>query len=488
MTSHKNDSTFYGIPIGAVTIRKESVQDLRTFLESTLQRKIRFRGVECDSNQQVIVHLPPIAAIAFMDGLCDDFLTLQNAQFHLGRRRRKRPKKSNPNPINTDRASSTSKAQFTFVELFAGIGGFRLGLEEIGGRCVLSNEMSPHPARIFRQHFGSEDSLVECDVLDLGNDDIPDGFTMLTAGFPCQPFSTRGDQKGLDDVEKGQLFQELVRVLRAKQPPCFLFENVAGLVTMDGGKRKREHKDGTIETTFISGNAFEKILDCFRNCGYSVEWRIVNARHWVPQYRERVYIVGTRTDLNCSSSFNWDRLVQHNPRQPDKTIRKILEPKGSDAVAASFLSAPQIDKVKEVHSNKNGTLKDASFNLDDLAPTLISSYHRIGSFSTKFVVDDEDGSGIRFLTHRECCRIMGFPESFPVPNDSRKKVESAQFYQAIGNAVVPPVISAIGSELLSMVCWPSLNCNGGTRTPNSGDQNEHTADEDKSCTGRPANP
>jgi DNA (cytosine-5)-methyltransferase 1 len=440
---------------------------------------IRFRAVESSPGDgDAWIHLPPNAAAALEDGSLNEFLEEHSGEFHYGVRR-KRPRTSsstksgesiasNPPVENQQRGETrVDKSKFTFVELFAGIGGFRLGLEAIGGRCVMSSEMNAAAANIFRQHFDRDDGdadddiLIEGDILDVANEDIPDEFTMLTGGFPCQPFSTRGNQGGLHD-DRGQLYQELVRVLTVKQPACFMFENVAGLVTLNGGKRGRREKEG-VETEFTTGEVFEKILQAFRNCGYDVNWKIVNARHFVPQYRERVYIVGTRCNLkkdHHSVAFPWEKVMNHNQRSKGLKLRSVLEAKESEAVSRSILTASQWEKVKSVHSKKNCTaFADGRLDLNDLAPTLISQYHRVGSFSTKFVFEEADGTIRdgenenplpRFLTPRECCRLMGFPESYKVPSPTNS-VECAHFYHAIGNAVVPQVISSIGKELLALV-------------------------------------
>jgi DNA (cytosine-5)-methyltransferase 1 len=469
----QSKQTFFGVPVGAVKISKQHIQELRKRLNAVLGGdEIRFRAVESSPDGDAWIHMPPDAAAALEDGSLKEFLEEHSGEFHFGVRR-KRPRKysarkngksmSNSPPAGKRQEGDVDKSKFTFVELFAGIGGFRLGLEAIGGRCVMSSEMNAAAANIFRQHFddGDEEILIEGDILDVANNDFADEFTMLTGGFPCQPFSTRGNQGGLHD-DRGQLYQELVRVLTVKQPACFMFENVAGLVTLNGGKRGRREKEG-VETEFATGGVFETILQAFRNCGYDVHWKIVNARHFVPQYRERVYIVGTRCSLNKDhhrAAFPWERVMNHNPRSKWLKLRSILEAKESEAVSYSILNASQWEKVKSVHSKKGSTaFADGRLDLDDLAPTLISQYHRVGSFSTKFVFEEADGTIRdgengnplpRFLTPRECCRIMGFPESYKVPSPNNS-VECAHFYHAIGNAVVPQVISSIGKELLALL-------------------------------------
>jgi DNA (cytosine-5)-methyltransferase 1 len=416
----------------------------------------------------LLLHLPLLAASALDDGeiILTDFLSRHSADYLPGFRRRRN---HTTTKITQKRATTTiihetqtSPSTFTFVELFAGIGGFRLGLESLGGACLFSSELSSHAASIYRDNFADASStLCEGDMLDLDSqNDLPKQFDILTAGFPCQPFTNRGHQQGFID-DRGQLYRELARVLHEKQPPLFLFENVAGLVTMEGGSRTKREKNK--RTIFKTGAVFHRILDVFQSCGYKVDWKIVNSRHFLPQQRERVYIVGTRNDLGCDS-FNWENLVgdqndNSNEHRSATMVRDILEPKESPSVVACELTLSQWSKVQTLHRKKNTlACKSGCIDVNSKAPTLISQYHRVSSFSTKFLFEQSDGTpcdGIggnrrpRFLTPRECCRIMGFPESFKVPSfeiDGKDKI--AQFYKGIGNAVTPQVISAIGKELV----------------------------------------
>ncbi|KAI2513224.1 tRNA methyltransferase [Fragilaria crotonensis] len=353
----------------------------------------------------------------------------------------------------TTTATPGKTASFTFVELFAGIGGFRLGLEAIGGVSVLSNELCPHACKLYESYFG-QDRLVRGDVRDLDLAAFPP-YTMLTAGFPCQPFSNRGHQRGLDDEKSGQMYLELVRILTETQPPCFLFENVTQLLLLEGGSRSARIK-GELGT-FVAGGVMERICVSFASCGYHVDWAVINSRHFVAQNRERVYIVGIRNDISNEPLVGWKQRV-HPTTSSTTNVRDILEPDDSPAVKASELTQSQWSKIQSMYKSKNKVASiDACIRLDAKAPTLISQYHRVGSLSSKFVCHKLDGSDRdgadgrcwpRFLTPRECCRLMGFPEDFPVHGGV---VDEAHLYQAIGNAVTPPVIAAIGRELLLCV-------------------------------------
>lgn len=452
-----------GLPTGAVRLKPQHLQPFRVLLEQILGEKFRFRGVEriesdSESTSQLLVYVPPKVAAALDDHKLDAFLQSKDALYLPGIRN---------SPLlptislskDTDKDSEDSPTctctSFTFVELFAGIGGFRLGLEKINGVSVLASDISPWAAQIYRSYFqdanenANANCLVEGDMLDLDLKDFPP-YTMLTAGFPCQPFSNRGCQQGFDDAKSGQLYLELTRILAQTQPPCFLFENVAQLVLLDGGSRG-ERKRG-VPGVFTMGRVLERIIKSFSSCGYQVDWKIVNSRHFLAQNRERVYIVGTRNDLQCDG-ISWEKVLPAN--SSSATVRDIMEPWETPSVLTSQLNPSQWQKVQSMHIQRDTVPSiDGSINLDGKAPTLISQYHRVGSLSTKFLFQQSDGTLCdgavgngrpRFLTPRECCRLMGFPEDFPIPQDP------AHFYQGIGNAVTPPVIAAIGAELISCI-------------------------------------
>mmetsp|Transcript_10487 Transcript_10487/g.16005 ORF Transcript_10487/g.16005 Transcript_10487/m.16005 type:complete len:573 (+) Transcript_10487:62-1780(+) len=534
-TKKKIETKNLGIPVGVVKIRSKHVQEFRTLLDTILGPPIRFRHVEkcCDDDDDddwVLLHVPSLAAASLLrkdpPQQLLDFLTNHSATFVPWVRRkqnntilktRRIPPPNNEHAVSSKSSSSkqSSSSSFRFVELFAGIGGFRLGLEAIGGRCVLASEISPYAASIYHANFQDDNSscLIEGDVLDLDTTDddddavFPSQYEMLTAGFPCQPFTTRGEQRGLDD-DRGQLYREVARILQETQPLCFILENVSGLVTMgEGGFRgKRERNQRTV---FRVGSVLARILHVLReDCGYTVDWKVLNSWRWLPQQRERVFIVGIRKDLTTDPSFfQWDGFFENNTTTDDDAadtnqdvdgnnsttissdddrntiirkngvsskVRDILEPKHSPAVVASELSESQWKKVQSLHAKRNTVpAVDGCIHVDGKAPTLISSYHRVSSVSTKYMFEQSDGTICdgsvgkrrpRFLTPRECCRIMGFPDTYRivVPNNNdnnneqqRKGIQvhkEGHFYHGIGNAVTPPVVSQVGAELWRCVC------------------------------------
>jgi DNA (cytosine-5)-methyltransferase 1 len=474
----------YGTPVGVVILPNKDIQPFHQACHEALPhlKMIYYRGVDphiSKSSGFKQIHVQTEVAAAIVDGNAHliEFIRNCGGEFIPGVRRKAGRRRSrgsgrylkrkcdddgnengdavayssnntNSSSISFDEIEQSPK--FTFVELFAGIGGFRLGLEQIGGSCVLASERDGIACEIYRRQFGSDD-LVEGDVLDIVSDDFPlNGFDILTAGFPCQPFSLRGEQKGLDDDgHRGQMYQELVRILMEERPKYFLFENVVGLVTMEGGSAS--HWTG--EHIFKSGKVMDRILEAFRNCGYKVEWHVVNSKYFVPQYRERVYFVGSLLELECPD-MNWNNIYPPDECKPP-FLREFLEKDyaTSDTVAECELSIQQWDMVQHKYDEAATT---ARLKIEEYAPTLISSYRTPGSPTTRFVMEEADGTlrygnplRPRFLTPRECCHIMGFPNDFDV--SPPYKGEIGHMYQVLGNAVVPPVIEAIGQEMLRLM-------------------------------------
>lgn len=428
-----------GIPVGGVFLPERYVDTFRTLLQHCAG-KVRFKAVDRLPGG-LLLHLPPAAAGIFdakeLSEELEEFLAAASAEFYSGVRVHDRFFKREPVfPV------AEGGQAFSFVEIFAGIGGFRLGLEPLGGSCMLAAEIDRSAQDTYTANFGSAGLLG--DISDIYAHSIP-SFDILTGGFPCQPFTNRGGQKGLADA-RGQLYLELVRLLKACQPRAFLFENVVGLVVMDGGSRSRRVSGQAVE--FVSGGTFNDIIKAFSDCGYDVSWRVANSRHWLPQFRERVYIVGFRRDL-CLE-MDWD--LQGD--ELASAVRSILEPADSEHIAAAELSPSQWAVVQR-QCGTTGALAARAIPLDSKAPTLVSGYHGVSNHTSKYIFAEADGTQRdgrqgklpRFLTPRECARLMGFPDSFQIPavHDERGR---GRFYHQIGNAVCPPVIQAVGARLL----------------------------------------
>lgn len=336
-------------------------------------------------------------------------------------------------PFTTPR---TGEGDFTFIDLFAGIGGIRLGFESAGGHCVFTSEWNEPSVKTYRANFPGEHPIVG-DITKLKAKDIPD-HDVLLAGFPCQPFSIAGVSKknslgrehGFRCETQGTLFFDVARIIEEKQPVAFMLENVKHLQNHDKGK------------------TFQVILKTLREeLGYEVHYRTIDARHFVPQHRERILIVGFRE----ATAFTWDDLRFPDIRKRAPTMKDILHPEdGSEEPEGHFTVGKKalVNEDKYVLSTKlwrylqNYAKKHKAagngfgFGLvgpDDVARTLSARYYKDGSE----ILVGRGRKNPRRLTPRECARLMGFDRGdrkFIIP------VSDTQAYKQFGNSVVVPVI------------------------------------------------
>ena len=308
-----------------------------------------------------------------------------------------------------------------FIDLFSGIGGFRLAFESVGAECVFSADIDKHACSTYQANFGDYPLR---DVSKLDPNNIPD-FDILCAGFPCQPFSIAGERKGFCDT-RGTLFFDIERIIQAKQPKAFLLENVKGLVNHDKGK-----------TLKVILDTLEKKLD------YKVFYQVLNSKDYgVPQNRERIYIVGFK-DKTIDFKF------------PEKQAKKvdlndILEdnPIGSEiSDTAKFNIIENLKQHKKYEEIKDNPLllayeirkSRATFRYDGLSPTLTAKMGTGGNNVPVLV------NQMRKLTTRECLRIQGFPDSFKIePN-------KAQSYKQIGNSVSVPVLVGVANGIIKVI-------------------------------------
>ncbi len=324
---------------------------------------------------------------------------------------------------------------FTFIDLFAGIGGTRLGFESAGGRCVFTSEWDKYACQTYRANHADHHDIVG-DIRKVDADSIPD-HDILVAGFPCQPFSLAGVSKknslgrahGFDDPTQGTLFFDIKRIIAAKRPRAFLLENVKNLRSHD------------------KGQTFKVIMKTLRDdLGYVVpEPRIIDAAAFVPQHRERIFIAGFREDCG----FDWARLALP-PKAAHPKLEKILHRpgeapqghftvsrKGRTYVADKYTLSDHLWGYLQAYAEKHRLLGHgfgcSVFKPENIARTLSARYHKDGSEILIF----QRNRNPRRLTPRECARLMGFPDSFQIP------VSDTQAYRQFGNSVVVPVISAI---------------------------------------------
>lgn len=318
------------------------------------------------------------------------------------------------NLISSSAFNLMKKYNFTFIDLFAGIGGIRLGFEEFGGKCVFSSEWDPYAQKTYEINFGERP---KGDITKIHVKDIPD-HDILLAGFPCQSFSIIGEGKGFSDT-RGTMFFEVERILKARKPMAFLLENVRGLVSHD---KKR---------------TFKTILKHLDDLGYFVHWKILNTLDFgLPQKRERTYIVGFDKNLD----FNFPTTGLDEP----KTLEDILEPeeeidkkwfssdyiieKRKDSVVDKELPYPSI-----WHENKSGNVSPLPYSC---------ALRASASFNYLLV------NGERRLTPREQLRLQGFPEDFLIVGTETK------IRMQTGNSVSIPVIKSVAKNMLD-VMFPS---------------------------------
>lgn len=295
-----------------------------------------------------------------------------------------------------------------FIDLFAGIGGIRLGFEgqDNNTECVFSSEWDKFAQKTYEANFGQ---IPAGDITKIKASEIPN-FDVLLAGFPCQPFSAIGKREGFKNKAQGTMFFEVLRILKYHMPKAFLLENVQGLLTIQHGE------------------TFKTIIELLTKAGYNAQWKLLQASNFgLPQSRRRVIIVGFRSDIDASSFVF--------PTGNGKTTYagNILEddPKGysiSKHLQKSYLFKK--DDGYPLVIDKNSKC---------FAKTLNASYHKIQRITGTFVKGGE--TGLRLFSELECKRLQGFPDDFKVP------VSRTQMYRQFGNSVAIPMIEAVSSKI-----------------------------------------
>ena len=321
----------------------------------------------------------------------------------------------------------------TFASMFAGIGGFDLGLTRAGWQCVWANEWNKYACQIYKKNFG-EKELYEGDIRDLSTDKIPD-IDLLVGGFPCQSFSIAGKRKGTNE-SRGTLFAQIVRVASAKRPKLLLLENVKGLLSSD------------------DGGDFAKIIRVLGNLGYLLEWQVLNSKYFgVPQNRERVFIVGHLGEKCTRQIFP----IRQVGGSDDRTYKETQSVRSRIRNASSLnCSGSGVERNLIAHTISQRYYKDGSENLLDIRPCLTPDRLQVRQQGRRFKENGEDmftltgqdihgvsiGNKLRRLTPLECERLQGFPDGWT------SCVSDVQRYKCLGNAVTVNVIEFLGQLLL----------------------------------------
>lgn len=319
---------------------------------------------------------------------------------------------------------SNEQAKFTFIDLFAGIGGFRIALQNIGGKCVFSSEWDKYAQLTYQKNFGEIPfgDITKKEIKNL----IPKKFDLLTGGFPCQPFSLAGVSKknalgrkhGFEDEKQGNLFFHIAEIIEQHRPKAFLLENVKNLLSHD------------------KGITFKIIKKTLEDLGYSFNHRVLDGKHFVPQHRERTIMVGfDKAEFGNEIKFDFDK-IELPPA--NKKVKNILLKSVDDKYTLSTHLWDYLQAYALKHQLKGNGFGFGLANLESISRTLSARYYKDGAE----ILIPQKGKNPRRLSPVECARLQGFPKDFVIP------VSDNQAYKQFGNSVVVPMIQAVGEKLI----------------------------------------
>lgn len=330
------------------------------------------------------------------------------------------------------------QGEFTFIDLFAGIGGIRKGFEQAGGKCLYTSEWDEYAQKTYSNNYPSEHKIIG-DITKVDTDKIPD-HDVLLAGFPCQPFSIAGVSKkkslgrptGFEDKTQGTLFFDVARIIKEKQPRAFVLENVKNLKSHDKGR------------------TFEVIWETLtKELGYTCDFKVFDGQSWVPQHRERIVIVGFRDKIKFSladmvlppkgekklasilhkTDGTEPRLIHDGDKYFDFENKKVLDKYTLTDNLWAYLQA-----YAQKHRSMGNGFGYGLVKPDDIARTLSARYYKDGS---EILVYQGKNKNPRKLTPRECARLMGYPDDYIIP------VSDTRAYKQFGNSVVVPLFHAV---------------------------------------------
>lgn len=313
---------------------------------------------------------------------------------------------------------------FKFVDLFAGIGGFRQALQRLGGSCRYSVEWDKYCQKTYREWYGE---TPKGNITKIKPSEIPD-CDILGAGFPCQPFSIAGVSKkkslghahGFECVNQGNLFFTLATIIEEKRPPIIFLENVKNLRSHD------------------AGNTWRVIEKKLKSLDYDIHAQVIDAAGWVPQHRERIYIVG------FDKHVFGDKVDFTYPTPPDGAkpkVRDILDPKPDPKYTLTDHLWNYLQEYAKKHKEAGNGFGYGLANLDGVTRTLSARYFKDGSE----ILIPQDGKNPRRLAPQECQRLMGFDDRLKIV------VSDTQAYKQFGNAVVPKIVEAVARQILKVV-------------------------------------
>ncbi|MBQ9246462.1 DNA (cytosine-5-)-methyltransferase [bacterium] len=377
--------------------------------------------------------------------------------------------------------ASSASARLRFFDLFSGIGGFRLGLERAGFKCIGYCENDYHASLLYKSYFDTKQEFYIKDATEIKTSELPD-FDILCAGFPCQSFSIAGKRLGFEDT-RGSMFFEIIRILKDKRPRYFILENVKGLLNHDGGK------------------TFQTILKLLSDIGYQTQWQLLNSKFFgVPQNRERVYIVGcygkectgkifpiSGTDKTNSNNGEKENIVYWK-NSKDKWVEEERTDVGTIRTQSDLCRQPLLKQIPETSGNPQGC---RIYTTDGISPCLTASHGNYSPFKvrngTKKGYDEAvpgdginlafpnsntrrgrvgkgcsqtldtscsigtiDGYRLRRLTPLECFRLQGFPDDM-FETTQKLKLADGHLYKMVGNAVTVNVIETVAKQLAKVI-------------------------------------
>ncbi len=305
------------------------------------------------------------------------------------------------------------KPEELIYDLFCGIGGFRLPLEQLGFKTVGSCEINDHARTVYQKNFGELPTDKDIRLVDDPASRLPN-FDILTAGFPCQAFSYAGKRMGFDD-DRGNLFFEVARIAKQKRPKTLLLENVRGLLSHDRGR------------------TFTTILNTLYAMGYDVEWQVINGKYFVPQNRERVFIIGHSREKPSRKIFplGEGNTIYVKTSQKEQGKGERLRDAYTRAIDSNYWKGWGGGRTMIFMAHTKGNIKERIQNRNE-SWTLDTSNNKIGIF---------ENDRIRKLTPLECERLMGFPDNWT------EGISNTQRYKCLGNAVIPAIVKLIGQKL-----------------------------------------
>lgn len=338
------------------------------------------------------------------------------------------------------------EGDFTFIDLFAGIGGIRKGFEQAGGKCLYTSEWDLYAQKTYSNNYPSE-HLINGDITKVDAKDIPD-HDVLLAGFPCQPFSIAGVSKkkslgrptGFEDKTQGTLFFDVARIIKEKKPKAFVLENVKNLKSHDKGR------------------TFEVIWETLtKDLKYTCDYKIIDGQSWVPQHRERIVIVGFRDkidfklddmELPPKGEIKLSSILHKTDGSEEKLIQdgdKYFDFE-NNKVHDKYTLTDNLWAYLQAHAQKHRSMGNGfGYGLvkpDEIARTLSARYYKDGS---EILIYQGENKNPRRLTPRECARLMGYPDDYIIP------VSDTRAYKQFGNSVVVPLFNAVAEFIKPIV-------------------------------------